>query len=408
MAETKELDIEKAIKFGFRWLSDARLQRLIGIFFLSNLILSIVVTILLCILGAVIYALIPQSVHEYLIQHIQEITKEFIIEISFLAMIGIAFIVTYLFVISLAAAFVYNHFGWKDEPDFKSLMKKVFKALVCIYAIPVILVSAAIITFSLGIVTSFVQTNSSLFSTPLLVVAFVLFVLAGVSYAIANIVGQDYLLNFFLTAKVLEIDGRKTPFADITWTNFLTCIRLYIVEWIASFFNFVSPTMMKIQGAIIALSIFIILLANFISPYFYLLLVITILAYIASIVYNTVRFSFTSVVRILEADSAIQAVRKTWDYSRNYAFSIFLIFVITSIILVIISLILSLPETILNTLASYVPSLILLKAAAIGFGTIATFLTTILSYMVLVLIKLAMYTQIIDAVGKKQLEFKME
>lgn len=404
MVQLKELDIEKVFSFAFSWLRDARLQKLIGAFYLSNLILSIAIVLMFGILGSMVLLFIPQDIVESLIQYVQQATGERLIDLSYLAMLGFSFVLLYLVITISGTVFVYYYFGWNRDFDFNTLVKKILKALFYIYAVPVIIVSAAIITLILVFTTQLTQTGDLIFSI-LLPVGFLLFVLAGITYTIVNIFGFRYIHDFFLTAKVLEIGGQKTLFADITLANFVACVKLYIVELFATIFNFVSPTMMKIQGTLIGLSIVLILLGLFVSSYLYVFLLPTALAYFVTIIYNMLRFSFSSVVRILEVDGAVAAVRQTWEYTRKYAFAIALVAVVTAIASMILSLLLSVPASVVDFLASLIPALVILKSISSGISTLTDTLATVLVAMIYVLMRIAIYVQVLAALGKKPLNF---
>jgi hypothetical protein len=166
------------------------------------------------------------------------------------------------------------------------------------------------------------EIESDLFAT--LIAESPLYLLGALTalFSLVAALSWSFVGSFFLTAKISErLWGTKTQFLEINVGNIIAYIKFAFAYWFVVLLNILSPRVFYIQAASILLFIGAVIIGYYYPPLFNLIW-IAFAIYVVTLLYNTIRLSIASAVRVLEGHSSREALAMSWDYTEGRTFSI--------------------------------------------------------------------------------------
>ncbi len=131
-----------------------------------------------------------------------------------------------------------------------------------------------------------------------------------ISYLLLLFLGA-YVVYFYILSKALEKKGFRLKISGIGWTSFSAWLALLFTEFFTALFNWASPGIFWIQIAIVLmLALTLTITLSIGSPASAVLFILISIIGAGVIAYNYVRLYVLIPVRLVESNSAREAVRK--------------------------------------------------------------------------------------------------
>lgn len=412
MVTLKWIDAEKAIRYGFKWISNKDYLNLGIVFFFAQLIGDIIEHILI-LSGLLLVVLILYPNLSLILPYLHSSSYSWLNEGSIGSMIDIVLSVILVGI----AYFVITSRGMLKNKKFKDIFSSVIKSRLLVILMYTVAVLIVLLT-GIQIVNSLLNNNAiygisiaSQFMTLLLSSqGFTLLIglILGLILLIIGSIIWTYVIGYFLIAQIFKINGVKSEFVNINLKNIVAYVKLTIVLAFTTLFNFISKKMLYIQLGLIVIgvifgSVAFLSVNTIITVISAIICLLAVIAYLLTVIYNTYRFNFTVMGFVKDGGSTISAMKNSWELTRFYVLSIFLTNIASSIIVLIMVYLFMIPAAILSGLSAFVNQITPLWSA-INVATIA--LVSIVATLTTVLITMNMYSQLLSSAKKKPLPLK--
>lgn len=312
---------------------------------------------------------------------------------------GVTSIVPFLFVLVVLAVAILAFKLYKDKA-FNSVVTKVMPIRLLFYAIPLV--------GGFLFLTMYYQSMpgwlNSLNNLPQNADAVTSAIALGPSYLLAmgirtiTTLAYDaflliwmYVGSFFLIAILLESKGDKSEFIKINLKNIIEYIKFVVLFVISVLFNFVSKTVLYIQIALIGLMV-VAILASYVNANAILLLLASLLLYALIVIYNTLRLSLASIIRVGESNGAIDSMKIAWKRTSGYSVLMVLTIVVVIIAFTLLLILSEVPNVVFVIFEYFIPSL---SGIASGVGLLTTAFMSIATLFVTAFLGLGIYGRIL-------------
>jgi hypothetical protein len=240
-------------------------------------------------------------------------------------------------------------FDWIKDKEFL----KVFLTLWAVNFIFQLLIMAAVIIliFVVGDEKTFSSMLVEETSTLILALLTNPYVIITILFVIIGLIVVQYINGFYLTAKIFEKYGKITKYLKINISNIIDMIVYGIVSFITiDICNWMDKRIAIVQGVLLIIGVAIgigtiaALLSGASESALILLLamllggILILLPLLIIVAYNGIRYAIALPVRVAEAESARDAMVKTWSLTSGKALEIFVIIIIVVIFSTVLGL----------------------------------------------------------------------